>query len=70
MGQKYSAWERAEIARAAEFSGPEPEKCPKCGGELTAGEGYVGETLLYCGNEACDQGLVWEDGADAVRRVI
>jgi len=47
-----------------------PEVCPGCGGELACGEGYVGETLVYCPNEKCDKGILWEDSEDAIRRIL
>jgi hypothetical protein len=58
-------FEEREIAKHP--NEPEPDKCPRCGGELTAGKGMVGETILYC-EAGC--GIVWEDGEDAIRRVI
>ena len=61
-------WERKEIARHS--NAPEPECCPKCKGELKESGGYVGETVLYCPNDECDQGIAWEDAEDAIRRVI
>ena len=59
-----------ELERLGIENGPQPERCPKCGGELSPSEGYVGETVLYCSNEACDQGVVWEDAEGAIRRVL
>ena len=44
---------------------PADDKCPKCGAELTVHRGYVGEAVLVCP----DHGIVWEDTADAIRRV-
>ena len=61
-------FEAKEIASA--YEGPHPEVCPRCGSVLKEGKGYVGELVLYCPNEDCDQGIVWEDSAGAIRRVI
>ena len=61
-------FEAREIARA--YGGPPPEVCPKCGTVLKESKGYVGELVLYCPNRDCDQGIVWEDSAGAIRRVI
>jgi len=49
---------------------PQPDVCPKCGGELKASPGYVGETVLWCPNEKCDAGIVWEDSEAAIRSVL
>ena len=67
MGREYSEWERSEIEKARKFCGEAPEKCPKCGGELSESTGYVGEAVLYY-EKGC--GIAWEDGAGAVARVI
>ena len=44
-----------------------PEKCLRCGSELSEGKGMVGERILFC-SKGC--GIVWEDSADAIARVI
>lgn len=49
---------------------PAPDSCPKCGGELTAGGGMVGETVLYCNSTTCEGGIVWEDHEGAIARVL
>ena len=49
---------------------PCPSHCSKCGWELEEGEGYVGETILYCPNKGCKVGIVWEDKEEAIRRCI
>jgi len=67
---RFTEWERKEIQEAADLVGPEPDVCPVCGGELKEGEGYVGETILYCDNDDCTEGIVWEDAGGAVARVI
>jgi len=59
-----------ELERRGIENAPQPEKCPKCGGELEESQGYVGETVLFCPNQNCEQGVVWEDSEDAIRRVI
>lgn len=61
---QFNQWTRKQIERAD--TGPEPKCCPKCHGPLKVSRGYVGEAVLYCP----EHGMVWEDGADAVRRVI
>jgi hypothetical protein len=47
-----------------------PDRCPKCGGQVDASGGMVGETIVYCPNPECKQGIVWEDAVDAIRRVL
>jgi hypothetical protein len=59
-----------ELRRIGIENSPCPDLCPKCGGELSTGGGYVGETLLYCANDGCAQGVVWEDCEEAIRRVF
>ena len=63
------SFEEREIERLGPFPEP-PDVCPKCGGELEESSGYVGETVLYCPNKECDQGIAWEDAEGAIRRVI
>jgi NAD-dependent DNA ligase len=47
-----------------------PDNCPACGSELEVSKGYVGEGILYCPNPECKKGIVWEDSAEAIRRVL
>ena len=56
-----------EIKRLNAYNSPIPDHCPKCGGELASGSGYVGEEILYC-TKGC--GIVWEDSEGAIRRVL
>jgi hypothetical protein len=58
------------IQRTYDLMPPEPDRCPKCGGDLEVGSGMVGEVVLYCPSKSCTSGIVWEDSADAVRRVL
>ena len=58
---------QCELNRLGLENDSQPDVCPKCGGELEEGEGYVGETVLYC-SKGC--GIFWEDGEDAIRRVL
>jgi len=55
-----------ELRRLGVQNDSQPDVCPKCGAELEAGSGYVGETILYCPN---GHGVFWEDSEDAIRRV-
>ena len=59
-----------ELQRMGIENAPEPECCPGCGGELASCGGYAGETILYCPNDNCKTGVVWEDSEDAIRRVF
>lgn len=47
-----------------------PDCCPECEGPLESSTGYVGENLVYCPNPKCGRNIVWEDRADAIRRVL
>ncbi len=62
----FSRWEESEIAKAAANNPPAPDECPHCGAEVKCSTGMVGEEVLYCE----EHGLLWEDSADAIRRVI
>lgn len=59
-------WEREQIAKAAEQNGEAPDTCPECGGELECHKGMVGEDILVCPKH----GIIWEDAADAISKVI
>ena len=59
-------WEEREIARLSKDNPPAPDNCPACKGELKVAPGMVGEDVLYCP----EHGMVWEDVAGAIRRVI
>lgn len=57
----------AEIKRTNMYNEPQPEVCPKCGGEHATGGGLVGEPVLYC-KQGC--GICWEDSEEIIRRVF
>ena len=63
-------WEQSQIDLVADAMEDCPDACPQCGSNLASSSGYVGEEVVYCPNEDCDAGILWEDAADAVRRVI
>lgn len=65
-GDKAEAEVQRELRKKGIVNEPMPDTCPKCGGELLAGSGYVGETVLYCQQH----GPCWEDSEDAIRRVL
>lgn len=56
----------AEIERINGWNDPMPEACDECGCDLREGNGYVGESILYCPN---GHGVKWEDCEDAIARV-
>ena len=74
LERTFAAQRAAEVQRELERlhirNDPEPEVCPSCHSELERSSGYVGEAVLFCPNQACDQGVVWEDNEDAIRRVL
>lgn len=69
-----SVWEREyhrELERLdIDPNEPPPERCPNCRSHLAETSGFVGETVLYCPNEQCERGVVWEDAAGAIARVF
>jgi len=62
---------RRELDRLGIENEPYPDdcKCPKCGTELEESSGFVGESMLLCPNEKCEEFCVWADIEGAIRAV-
>jgi len=57
---------QTHLRNAGIMNKPEPICCPRCSADLEIGKGMVGERIAVCPND----GIVWEDQEDAIRRVF
>jgi len=57
---------QTELRNQGIMNQPEPICCPRCSADLEIGKGMVGERIAVCPND----GIVWEDQEDAIRRVF